>query len=128
VDPAFAQALELVQAQLPIAPHDPPAVLVSQGREEVGRAVEPIAQTSVSRPRAATAAFARVISLAAASAQRSAAGTARAQVVDAEQAARQHHRALVPQQLQPMRDGRQRDPSRITMAVNRARTGATSAA
>ena len=44
VDPAFAQALELVQAQLPIAPHDPPAVLVGQGREEVGGAVEAIAQ------------------------------------------------------------------------------------
>src|SRR5439155_22463681 len=44
VDPAVAQALELVQAQLPIAPDDPPAVLVGQGREEVGGAVEAIAQ------------------------------------------------------------------------------------
>src|SRR2546430_1786285 len=44
VDPAFAQALELVQAQLPIASHDAPAVVPAQGGEEVGGTVEPIAQ------------------------------------------------------------------------------------
>jgi hypothetical protein len=52
--------------------------------------------------------LARVISLAAASAEKySPRHSPPAQIVDAEQAARQHHGTLVPQQLQAMRDGGQ---------------------
>ena len=111
VDPAFAQALQLVQAQLPIAPDDPPALLAAQGREEVGGAVEAIAQHERVAAEGGQGGF-RARHLAGRGIGREGQLPAQAapQIVDAEQTARQHHRALVPQQLEPMRDGRQAGP------------------
>jgi len=57
-----------VQAQLPIASHDAQQWVPAQGGEEVGGTVEPIAQDERVADEVGQAAFARVISLAAASA------------------------------------------------------------
>jgi hypothetical protein len=105
---ALAQPLQPVQAHEPVAPKQPPTALRLQRVEEVDGTVEPIAEqqrVAGHRPQHPLGAghfagggIGREVQLPAQPA---------AQVVDAQQAAGQHHRALAPEQLQPMGDGGQ---------------------
>jgi hypothetical protein len=111
VDPAFAQPLKLAQAQLPVAPDDAPTVVAAQGREEIGGAAEAIAQDEGVPGEIGQGGFrARHLANRRIGAEVQVAAQPAPHVVDPEQAARQHHGAFVPQQLQPMGDGGQARP------------------